>query len=81
MAKMTKKQIQANMDQAWPKERLRALGPLQKELLPMFVGQDESQGKELTVQRLESALNLLEEYFPEELIPSSGMLERLRQFS
>jgi hypothetical protein len=58
------------MGQAWPKERLRALGPKQKDLLPRWVQQDvDKHGEEnVTVAMLEGMLEMMEEYYPEETV-------------
>ncbi len=62
-----KSPLRMRMGQAWPHERLRKLGPKQKDLLPRWVTQDkEKHGEDyLTVPVLEGMLDMLEEYYPE----------------
>jgi hypothetical protein len=63
--------------QAWPKERLDQLGPLQVKLMAQFVGEDgHKKGELLSTEELSNLLLQIEEYYPEALIPSSGLLRR-----
>ena len=62
--------LRTRLDQAWPNERLQALGELQVKLLNKFVGQEVTrhQGKAPPEKNLASLLYQIEEYYPEELI-------------
>jgi len=55
---------------AWPADRLRQLGPSQKHRLGTWLAVDrEKNGDDaLTVPALEGMLEMLETYFPEEII-------------
>ena len=55
---------------AWPADRLRQLGPSQKHRLGAWLAVDrEKNGDDaLTVPALEGMLEMLETYFPEEII-------------
>jgi len=65
------------LDQAWPNERLKALGPQQAELLGEFVGQEVAKlgDKCPTVEQLQGILWEVENYWPEGLIPFSKSWE------
>ena len=58
------------IDVAWPADRLRQLGPSQKHRLGAWLAVDrEKNGDDaLTVPALEGMLEMLETYFPEEII-------------
>ena len=71
-----KQQLSEMLDKAWPKERLEKLGPTQKKLL---VGMFETEKNELTLPVVAGLLEEVEEYFPEEMIHSSKLLEPLIQ--
>ncbi len=71
-----KKQLSEMLDKAWPKDRLEKLGPTQKKLL---VGMFETEKNELTLPVVAGLLEEVEEYFPEEMIHSSKLLEPLIQ--
>ena len=71
-----KKQLSEMLDKAWPKERLEKLGPTQKKLL---VGMFETEKNELTLPVVAGLLEEVEEYFPEEMIHSSKLLDPLIQ--
>jgi hypothetical protein len=71
-----KKQLSEMLDKAWPKERLEKLGPTQKKLL---VGMFETEKNELTLPIVAGLLEEVEEYFPEEMIHSSKLLDPLIQ--
>ena len=61
---------------AWPKARLEKLGPTQRKLLAgMFV----TEKNNLTLPVVAGLLEEVEEYFPEEMIHSSKLLEPLIQ--
>lgn len=55
---------------AWPPERIRLLGPSQKRRLEAWMAVDrQAKGDDaLTVPVLEGMLEMLETYFPEEII-------------
>lgn len=69
--------LATRLDQAWPNERLQALGPQQTELLEEFVGQEVAKlgDKCPTVEQLQGILWEVENYWPEELIPFSKSWE------
>lgn len=69
--------LAARLDQAWPNERLKALGPQQAELLIKFLGQEVAklEGKSPAVGQLQGVLWEIENYWPEELIPFSKSWE------
>jgi hypothetical protein len=71
-----KQQLSEMLDKAWPKERLEKLGPTQKKLL---VGMFETEKNELTLPIVAGLLEEVEEYFPEEMIHSSKLLDPLIQ--
>ena len=71
-----KKQLSEMLDKAWPKDRLEKLGPTQKKLL---VGMFETEKNELTLPVVAGLLEEVEEYFPEEMIYSSKLLDPLIQ--
>jgi hypothetical protein len=73
--------LATRLDQAWPNERLQALGPQQKQLLSEFVGQEVAKlgDKCPTVEQLQGVLWEVENYWPEELIPLSKSWEQPRQ--
>lgn len=71
-----KKQLSEMLDKAWPKDRLEKLGPTQKKLL---VGMFETEKNELTLPIVAGLLEEVEEYFPEEMIHSSKLLDPLIQ--
>ena len=71
-----KKQLSEIVAKAWPKERLEKLGPTQKKLL---VGMFETEKNELTLPVVAGLLEEVEEYFPEEMIHSSKLLDPLIQ--
>jgi hypothetical protein len=71
-----KKQLSEMLDKAWPKDRLEKLGPTQKKLL---VGMFETEKNELTLPVVAGLLEEVEEYFPEEMIHSSKLLDPLIQ--
>ena len=66
-----------NLKEAWSNSELQNLGPLQKQLLERFVGQDslDDESKPLSVGQLKAILEQVKEYFPEDLIPLSKVLE------
>ena len=64
------------LDKAWPKERLEKLGPTQKKLL---VGMFDTEKNELRLPIVAGLLEEVEEYFPEEMIHSSKLLDPLIQ--
>jgi hypothetical protein len=77
MTESEQQQIEARIEQAWSKQRLDQLGPLQVKLLSQFVGEDsEKEGRNLTVEELSDLLIQIEQYYPEALIPASGLLRR-----
>lgn len=55
---------------AWPADRLRQLGPSQKHRLGAWLAVDRQKNGDdaLTVPALEGMLEMLETYFPEEII-------------
>lgn len=69
--------LSENLKAAWSDNELKNLGPLQKQLLERFVGQDslENESNPLSVDQLKSILEQVKEYFPEDLIPLSKVLE------
>ena len=71
-------QLSMNIRKAWPAEKLDQLGPLQKRLLARFVGQDAAKHKEkeLSVEHLQGLLEQIQEYYPEDLIPLSKLLDQ-----
>lgn len=77
MTELEKIEFKTRIRQAWPKQRLDQLGPLQVRLMSQFVGEDgHKKGDLLTVEELSNLLIQIEEYYPEALIPSSGLLRR-----
>ena len=71
-----KQQLIEIVAKAWPKERLEKLGPTQKKLL---AGMFYTEKNELTLPVVAGLLEEVEEYFPEEMIHSSKLLEPLIQ--
>jgi hypothetical protein len=76
MEESEQKLLMTRMDAAYSNERLRALGPLQTELLGKFVGQEVTRYKGMSPPEavLLGLLEDVEESYPEELIPLSGLL-------
>jgi len=67
-----------NAKKAYSQKQLDQLGPLQKQLLARFVGQDSAKDKEkaLSVEHLQGLLEQIQEYYPEDLIPLSKLLDQ-----
>ncbi len=76
MTASEQEKLQTRLDSAWPKERLRALGPLQAKLLAQFAGQEVARLKGMSPAEavLEGLLEDVEQEYPEELIPLSKLL-------
>ena len=71
-----KQQLSEIVAKAWPKDRLKKLGPTQLDLL---VGMFKTEKNELTLPVVAGLLEEVEEYFPEEMIHSSKLLDPLIQ--
>jgi hypothetical protein len=68
--------LKERMQAAWPADKLRRLGPLQRRQLSAWVEIDRAKEGDdyLTVPVLEGMLEMLETYFPEEIIGSPQVL-------
>jgi hypothetical protein len=76
MEESEQKLMKTRLGVAWPKERLRKLGPLQAKLLAKFSGQTVAEYKGMCPPEavLRGLLEDVEQSYPEELIPLSKLL-------
>jgi hypothetical protein len=76
MEESEQKLLTTRLDSAWPNKRLRALGQLQTKLLNKFAAQEVTRYKGMAPPEavLLGLLEDVEESYPEELIPLSGLL-------